>query len=654
MKKVFNIRKEPAPAGNQPQAITSLVSNYTKKKKDVRQTLLGVTGSGKTLTMAHTIEKLGVPTLVLSHNKTLAAQLYEEFRALFPHDNVRYFVSYYDYYQPEAYIPTSDTYIEKTAQINEEIERLRHQAVSSVLERRNTIVVASVSAIYNLGDPETYQQLRIELKKGDVITPRELLSQLRSLQYERNEYEFWRGSMRQRDDFIDVWPPGEDYIIRIQLQGGVIKDIQIMEPLGGALESVESISIFPAQFWLSEEKTRSRAIASIKKDLAKQLKALEQENKPLEAERLKRRTHYDLALIEEIGWCKGIENYTRYFEDRKKGTPPYTLIDYFPKDFLTIIDESHMTLPQIRGMYNGDRARKETLVAYGFRLPSALDNRPLTFKEFEDKLGNTLYVSATPGQYEKDHSSHIAEQIVRPTYLLDPDIEIRPTDNQIPNLIDEIEIRVTKHQRVLVTVLTKRLSETLAEYFSERNIKAAFLHSEIDTLERPKILSQLRSGKYDVLVGINLLREGLDLPEVSLVAILDADKEGFLRDRTSFIQISGRAARHSEGHVILYADRITASMKAALSETSRRRAIQEAFNKKHNKTPLTITKDITYSFHTEEDGANKQPIPEFKKEYAHELERKLQLAQRNLQFEEAARIKKKIQSLSIDKKKRKR
>lgn len=654
MKKVFDIRKEPAPAGDQPQAITSLVSHYKKGKKHVHQTLLGVTGSGKTLTMAHVIQQLGVPTLVLSHNKTLAAQLYEEFKALFPHDHVRYFVSYYDYYQPEAYIPTSDTYIEKTAQINEEIERLRHQAVSSVLERRNTIVVASVSAIYNLGDPETYQQLRIELKKNDVITPRELLSQLRSLQYERNEYEFWRGSMRQRDNSIDVWPPGEDHIIRIQLQGGVIEDIQIMEPFGGSLQSVESVSIFPAQFWLSEEKTRSRAIASIKKDLAKQLKTLEKENKPLEAERLKRRTHYDLALIEEIGWCKGIENYTRYFEDRKKGAPPYTLIDYFPKDFLTIIDESHMTLPQIRGMYNGDRARKETLVAYGFRLPSALDNRPLTFKEFEDKLGNTLYVSATPGQYEKDHSSHIAEQIVRPTYLLDPDIEIRPTDNQIPDLINEIEARVAKHQRVLVTVLTKRLSETLAEYFSERNIKAAFLHSEIDTLERPKILSQLRSGTYDVLVGINLLREGLDLPEVSLVAILDADKEGFLRDKTSFIQISGRAARHSEGHVILYADRITASMKAALSETSRRRAIQEAFNKKHNKTPLTITKDIIYSLHLQKDDGEKQPTPEFQKEYVHELERKLQLAQRNLQFEEAARIKKKIQSLSIDRRKRKR
>ena len=653
MKNVFDIRKEPAPAGDQPQAITSLLSHYTKRK-NAHQTLLGVTGSGKTLTMAHTIQNLGVPTLVLSHNKTLAAQLYEEFRALFPHDHVRYFVSYYDYYQPEAYIPTSDTYIEKTAQINEEIERLRHQAVSSVLEHRNTIVVASVSAIYNLGDPNTYQQLSIELKKGDMIRPRELLSQLRSLQYERNEYEFWRGSMRQRDTYIDVWPPGEDHIIRIQLRGGSIEDIQIMEPLGGSSHSVESVSIFPAQFWLSEEKTRSRAIKAIQKDLASQLKNLEKQGKPLEAERLRRRTQYDLALIEEIGWCKGIENYTRYFEDRKKGTPPYTLMDYFPKDFLTIIDESHMTLPQVRGMHNGDRARKETLVAYGFRLPSALDNRPLTFEEFEKKLGNTLYVSATPGQYEKDHSSHIAEQIVRPTYLLDPDIEIRSTDNQIPDLMNEIEARVTKNQRVLVTVLTKRLSETLAEYFSERKIKAAFLHSEIDTLQRPKILSELRSGTYDVLVGINLLREGLDLPEVSLVAILDADKEGFLRDKTSFIQISGRAARHSEGHVILYADRITASMKAAISETSRRRAIQEAFNIKHNKTPLTIIKDITYSLQGQSEETEKNPVPEFRKEYVHELERKLQLAQRNLQFEEAARIKKKIQSLSIDKKKKKR
>lgn len=653
MKKVFDIRKHPEPAGDQPQAITSLSKGYTNKS-NVKQTLLGVTGSGKTLTMAHTIQNLGVPTLVLSHNKTLAAQLYEEFKALFPHDNVRYFVSYYDYYQPEAYIPTSDTYIEKTAQINEEIERLRHQAVSSILEHKNTIIIASVSAIYNLGSPQTYQSLSIELKKGDEATPRSLLSELRALQYERNEYEFWRGHMRQRDVFIDVWPPGEDHIIRIHAERGIIQSIQIMEPLGESSHFVDSVRIFPAQFWLSEKKVRSLAISAIQKDLATQLKKLEKQNKPLEAERLRRRTEYDLALIEEVGWCKGVENYTRYFEQRKEGTPPYTLIDYFPKDFLTIIDESHMTLPQIRGMYNGDRARKETLVAYGFRLPSALDNRPLTFEEFEKKIKHTLYVSATPGDYEKKHSSAIAEQIVRPTYLLDPDIEIRPTKNQIPDLIREIENRIAKKQRVLVTVLTKRLSETLAEYFSEKNIKAAFLHSEIDTLERPKILSELRSGTYDVLVGINLLREGLDLPEVSLVAILDADKEGFLRDKTSFIQISGRAARHSEGHVVLYADRITRSMKAAISETSRRRAIQEQFNKEHNKTPLTITKDITYTLRDEDNSSEKPPLPEFKKEYRDELERKLQLAQRNLQFEEAARIQKRIKSLSIDKKSKKR
>jgi len=642
---MFHISKQLKPAGDQPRAIRELVSGF--KKNNRFQTLLGVTGSGKTLTMAHVIEKLGMPTLVISHNKTLAAQLYEEFKAFFPHDHVHYFVSYYDYYQPEAYLPTSDTYIEKEVQINEEIDRLRHAAVRSVLQYPNTIVVASVSCIYNLGSPATYQKLALNLSVGQKYTKREFLKSLLALQFERNEIGFWRGNFRMRDRFIDVWMPEGDTILRVALANGVITKLVRTEAPFGNSKEIRVIKLFPAKFWPSEEAMREVVIANIRTDLKEELKTLAKRKKILEAERLRRRTEYDLALIKEVGWCKGIENYSRYFENRQPKSPPFTLLDYFPKPFLTIIDESHMTVPQIRGMHEGDRARKTVLVEHGFRLPSAVDNRPLTFEEFKEHVGEVLFVSATPAEYEKRISSHIAEQIVRPTYLLDPDIEIRPTHGQIPNLIREIETRVFKGQRVLVTVLTKRLAEALAQHLKDKKIKAEYLHSEIETLARPQILYDLRSGKYDVLVGINLLREGLDLPEVSLVAILDADKEGFLRDRTSFIQVSGRAARHLEGHVIMYSDTVTGSMKAAIDEIRRRRVIQEEYNRHHKVKPFPIVKELRLTLKAKEKEAEAPVKNEFEKSYRKELRRKLELAQRNLQFEEAAQIKAKIDALRL-------
>lgn len=638
----------PKPAGDQPKAITELVSGF--KKGNRYQTLLGVTGSGKTLTMAHVIQKLRKPTLIISHNKTLAAQLYEECKSYFPKDNVRYFVSYYDYYQPEAYLPNSDTYIEKTADINKEIEQLRHGAVQSVLQNKNTIIIASVSCIYNLGSPQTFKNVRLNIRVGQELTKKEFLRRLiSSLQYERNEFDFWHGHVRQRDEYIDVWPPGDDIFYRVKIIGNTIREIQeTVAPFGNA-KSVQSVTLFPAKFWISEERMRDIAIANIKLDLQNQLAHLQNKKKFLEAERLKRRTQYDLALIQEVGWCKGIENYTRYFEGRDQDTTPYTLMDYFPADFLTIIDESHMTIPQVRGMYNGDKARKETLVEYGFRLPSALDNRPMRFDEFSKKLHQCLFVSATPGEYEYSVSKKVSEQIVRPTYLLDPYIELRPTAKQIPDVIKEIEIRASKKERVLVTVLTKRLSEALASHLKEKKIRAAFLHSEIETLERPKILMDLRKGVYDVLVGINLLREGLDLPEVSLVCILDADKEGFLRDKTSFIQIAGRAARHINGHVIMYADTITTSIKQAIAETTRRRSLQETYNRKNKKIPRQIVKEIRYTLEEDIDAQERADMVHIQKEYVRdyykELKQKLQLAQRNMQFEKAVHIQKQLLAL---------
>ncbi len=640
----FNISKKLVPAGDQPRAIRELTLGF--KKGDRFQTLLGVTGSGKTFTMANVIQNIGKPTLIISHNKTLAAQLYEEFKMFFPHDHVHYFVSYYDYYQPEAYLPNSDTYIEKTAQINEEIEQLRHAAVQSVLQYPNTIIVASVSCIYNLGSPQTFRGVSLLLEKKQETTSRDLLKELLALQYERNELEFKPGRFRKRDAYIDVWPSGSEDFLRIEISGGVIASLTQHNPYTADKKILTSFHLFPAKFWISEEKMRTIAVANIQTDLAKQIATLQKNNMPLEAERLKRRTNYDVALIKELGWCKGIENYTRYFEGRDADTPPFTLMDYFPKDYLLMVDESHMSLPQIRGMYEGDRSRKKTLIEHGFRLPSALDNRPLQFHEFEKKFLQCLFSSATPSDFERKKSAHIAEQIVRPTYLVDPPVEVRKTEGQIPNLIKEIQGRVARKERVLVTVLTKRSSETLAKYLKDKKIKAVFLHSEIDTLERPKILMDLRKGIYDVLVGINLLREGLDLPEVSLVAILDADKEGFLRDTTSFIQIAGRAARNLNSKVLMYADTYTLSMKKAISEMTRRRAIQEEYNKKHKVIPAQIVKDISYTLRDElEDIEKEEPKTEAARDYVKELQRRLDLAQRNLQFEKAAALKKRIEEI---------
>lgn len=640
---VFNISKELQPAGDQPKAIKELMAGL--KHGDKYQTLLGVTGSGKTFTMGHLIQNYGKPTLIVSHNKTLAAQLYEEFKRYFPKDNVHYFVSYYDYYQPEAYMPISDSYIEKEVQINEELEQLRHAAVQSLLQNENTIIIASVSCIYNLGSPTTYQNLAIKFKVGQEITKRELLKKLLALQYERNEINFWRAKFRQRADYVDVWPPSADIIYRVKIEGGIIKELLQMEAPFGISKPIKEAELFPAKFWPSEESKREIAISNIRLDLQEQLKNLQDRKKFLEAERLKRRTEYDLALIKEVGWCKGVENYSRYLEGRNADTPPYTLIDYFPKDFLMLIDESHMTIPQVKGMYEGDKSRKQTLIEHGFRLPSALDNRPLKFDEFRNKINQCVFVSATPGEYEINKSTQVAEQIVRPTFLVDPSVEIRPTEGQVPDLINEITIRVAKKERVLVTVLTKRLSEALAQHLKEKKIKAAFLHSEIDTLERPKILFDLRNGKYDVLVGINLLREGLDLPEVSLVAILDADKEGFLRDRTTFIQTSGRASRNLGGHVIMYADKMTKSMNSAIAEMDRRRKVQEEYNIKNHKTPVQISKEIAYTLSTEKEPEEIPTKNEFIRDYMKELKQKLTLAQRNLQFEKASQIQAKIDEI---------
>ncbi|MCD6410768.1 excinuclease ABC subunit UvrB [bacterium] len=646
----FKVVSKFKPKGDQPKAISQLAKGL---KKGYRfQTLLGVTGSGKTFTMSKIIEKAQLPTLVISPNKTLAAQLYEEFRMFFPKNEVCYFVSYYDYYQPEAYIPQTDTYIEKDAKINEEIDRLRHKTAQALLTRKDVLVVASVSCIYNLGSPNIYQKLSLHLKRDQIISRRELIARLLDLQYERNDYALWRGKFRLRMNYIDIWTSGEDRIIRIEIDREKIKSISIGEVPFGRFVSVSRIEIWPAKFWLTEKERLNIALSNINLELQEQYRKLKNNGKIIEAERLKRRTEYDIAMIKETGWCHGIENYSRHLEFRKAGEPPFTLIDYFPKNFLLFIDESHITVPQIRGMYEGDKSRKETLIKYGFRLPSALDNRPLKFNEFLKKINQVIFVSATPGKFEKKTSNQIAEQIIRPTYLLDPSIEIRPTKDQVDDLLKEIDQRIKKKQRVLVLTITKRLAEALAEHLKKKKIKAAYLHSEIKTLARPKILSKLRKGEYDVLVGINLLREGLDLPEVSLIAILDADKEGFLRDETSLIQIMGRASRHPEGHIIMYADKITSSMKKAIKETKRRRKIQKEYNRSHNLKPLPITKEVrdTLSLLSREKEET-SPKEEFLKEYFKQLKYQLDLARRNLQFEKAAQIKEKIEKFKskIDK-----
>ena len=644
----FKLISKFKPTGDQPQAIKRLVLGIKKKYRF--QTLLGVTGSGKTYTMASVIEKIGWPALVISHNKTLAAQLYEEFKSFFPENAVHYFVSYYDYYQPEAYLPQTDTYIAKDAKINEEIDQLRHQAVQSVLTRNDVIVVSSVSCIYNLGSPKIYENLALNLKKGQKISRRELFQHLIDLQYERNEYNFLPGRFRTRLDFIDIFSPTGNKIYRLKIEFGELKKIWEAEAFFGDFKEIESLKIFPAKFWLSEKEKLNIAIANIRLELQEQIKKFKKQGKIVEAYRLQRRTEYDLSMLQEVGWCKGIENYSRHLEFRKEGEPPFTLIDYFissyGKNFLIFIDESHMTIPQLKAMYQGEKSRKETLIEYGFRLPSALDNRPLKFEEFLEKIPQAIFVSATPGEFERKKSAQIVEQLIRPTYLLDPSVEVKPTKNQIEVLIKEIEKRVKKNQRVLVLVLTKRLAETLADYLKQRKIKATFLHSEIKTLIRPSILNDLREGKYDVLVGINLLREGLDLPEVSLVAILDADKEGFLRDETSLIQLMGRASRHPEGHVIMFADKITKSMKKAIEETLRRRKIQERYNKVHKVKPRPIVKEVKATLPLEEIKEMKlTPKEEFLKAYLKDLENRLELAQRNLQFEKAALLTEKIKEI---------
>jgi len=642
------------PRGDQPQAIEKL-SQGIARGFDF-QTLLGVTGSGKTYTMAKVIEKTNRPTLVISPNKTLAAQLYEEFKGFFPKNEVCYFVSYYDYYQPEAYIPATDTYIEKDSKINEEIDRLRHEAVQSVLSRRDTIVVASVSCIYNLGSPETYLRERLILKVGQPMTFEQLFGRLLDLQYERNDYELAVGRFRKRMNFVDVWLAGAKVINRIEIEGGRIKSIATSPAPFGKFALTGVADLWPAKFWMAGGEKVNDALENIKSEMEAQVRFFKKEEKLVEAERIRRRTEYDISLIRETGWCRGIENYSRHLDFRKPDSDPYTLLDYFGKDYLIMIDESHITVPQIHGMQAGDFARKQPLINYGFRLPSAIDNRPLKYDEFLKKTNQVVFVSATPGNYERSVSKQIAEQIVRPTYLLDPKIEIRPTENQINDAIKEIELRKTRGQRVLCLTITKRLAEALADHLkkqppsrkasaSQGKIKAEYLHSEIKTLARPKILADLRKGKFDVLVGINLLREGLDLPEVSLIALFDADKEGFLRDETSLVQIMGRASRHPQGLVIMYADNITGSMARAMEETDRRRAIQAAYNKKRGIAPEVIYKEIKETLSARNKAEEKLPADEFIKEYQKELTAKLDLARRNLQFEKAAEIKKQIEKI---------
>ena len=595
----FKISSDFKPAGDQPEAIRSLIKSL--KEKNRHQVLLGVTGSGKTFTMANVIENLQRPTLIISHNKTLAAQLYQEFRDFFPKNAVSYFVSYYDYYQPEAYIPQSDTYIEKESEINEEIDKLRLAATTNLLTRKDVIVVASVSCIYNIGSPIEYGKFVLEIKKGVKLSQKLIILRLTDLQYDRNDYGMKRGTFRLRGENIEIFPAYSDYGLSIEILNDKIKKISEFDPLtGGTIKTLTGSVIYPAKHYMTDPRTYNDVFKQIRADLAIRLGQLRSQNKLLEAQRLEQRTNYDLEMIREVGFVNGIENYSRYFDGRSPGQPPHTLLDYFEecaKDWLCLIDESHITLPQLRGMYNGDRSRKETLIEYGFRLPSALDNRPLRYEEFMQRTHQMVYVSATPNDYElslakEESAKAVVEQLVRPTGLVDPRITIRETKGQINDLISEIEKRVAKSERVLVTTLTKRMAEDLSSFLKEHGIKVSYLHSDIATLDRQDELDKLREGEYDVLVGINLLREGLDLPEVSLVAILDADKEGFLRSRTSLVQIMGRAARHVDAEVIMYADNVTGSMKEAIKEVERRRNVQLEFNKKHKITPRSIVKSI--------------------------------------------------------------
>jgi len=634
------------PGGDQPTAIEKLVTGL--KQGERHQTLLGATGPGKTFTVSNVIKEIKKPTLVLAHNKTLAGQLYSEFKEFFPNNAVEYFVSFYDYYQPEAYVPSTDTFIEKDSSINDEIDKLRHSATSALFEREDVLIVASVSCIYGLGNPEEYNNHVLSLRVGNEMGRNEMLRRLIDIQYERNDIDFQRGRFRVRGDVVEIFPASRDeQCVRVEFFGDEIERIRDMDPLTGEIVADrEHISIFPASHFVTGDTRLQKAIANIEKELEVQLAKLREDNQLLEAQRLEQRTNYDLEMMREMGYCSGIENYSRHLNLMPEGATPYTLLDYFPKDFLLVADESHVTLPQIRGMYNGDQARKQVLVDHGFRLPSAKDNRPLRFEEFEEKVSQAIYISATPGPYELEHSKEMVEQIIRPTGLVDPTIEIHPITGQIDYLMDNIRDRVAKNERVLVTTLTKKMAEDLTDYLKENGVKVNYMHSEIKTLERIEIIRDLRLGKYDVLVGINLLREGLDIPEVSLVTILDADKEGFLRSDRSLIQTIGRAARNSEGHVILFADKVTDSMQRAIDETERRRAIQMAFNEEHGITPQTIKKDVRGVISTtiESDDTveklekfNKLKKPE-RETLLEQLDQEMRQAAKDMQFERAAEL----------------
>ncbi|HAI53023.1 MAG TPA: excinuclease ABC subunit B [Firmicutes bacterium] len=645
------------PAGDQPKAIEQLASGLRRGMQ--HQTLLGVTGSGKTYTMAKVIEAVQKPTIVIAHNKTLAAQLCSEFREFFPHNAVHYFVSYYDYYQPEAYVPTSDTYIEKDASINEEIDRLRHAATSALFERRDVVIVASVSCIYGLGSPEDYVGMTFSLKNGEFRDRDHILRRLVGIQYERNDVGFRRGTFRVRGDVIEIIPVGSENVIRIEMFGDEIERIMELDPITGELiQAHAELTIYPASHFITPEEKLKRAIPVIEAELEERLKELRSQGKLLEAQRLEQRTRFDLEMLAELGYCSGIENYSAPLSGRRPGETPATLLDYFPKDYLMIIDESHVTIPQIRAMYHGDRSRKETLVEYGFRLPSALDNRPLTFEEFEAHMNQVIYVSATPGPYELKHSQQVVEQVIRPTGLVDPEVVVKPVQGQIDDLIDEIEQVVSRDERVLITTLTKRMAEDLTQYLTEVGLKVRYLHSDIDTLERIEILRELRQGVFHVLVGINLLREGLDLPEVSLVAILDADQEGFLRSPTSLIQTIGRAARNVDGKVIMYADRITEAMRYAIDETNRRRRLQMEYNERMGITPSTIRKgisDIAQHLAEEKVAEEKQKYKARLKgslqdviALIQELEEEMYRAAQELDFERAAELRDEIKEIRTE------
>lgn len=641
----FRLETKYQPTGDQPAAIAQLIKGLDAGERE--QTLLGVTGSGKTFTMANIIQDRQAPTLVLAHNKTLAAQLYGEFKEYFPDNEVHYFVSYFDYYQPEAYISSSDTYIEKDSKINDEIDRLRHAATTALLTRRDVIIVASVSCIYGIGSPDDYADMSIRLKTGERRQQDKFVRLLTDIQYQRNDIDFHRGTFRVKGDVVDVFPAGSDVAYRIEFFGDELERITRIDPLTGEiLGEPHELQIFPSSHYVTPKQKLEHAVERIKAEFDDRMKWFEDHDKHLEAQRLAQRTKYDIEMLEQTGFVKGIENYSRYLTNREPGEQPATLIDYFPDDWLLLVDESHQSLPQVRGMYNGDRARKEVLVEYGFRLPSALDNRPLKFEEFDRHINQTIYVSATPGDYELTHSPEPAQQIIRPTGLLDPNIIIRPTKGQIDDLIAEIRERIERKQRVLVTTLTKRMAEDLSTYLQELDIKTAYIHSDVDTMERGDILNDLRSGVYDVLVGINLLREGLDLPEVSMVAIMDADKEGFLRSESALIQTIGRAARHVDGTVLLYGDKVTRSMQAAIDETNRRRAIQEAYNKEHGITPTSIDKAISEGLRAiipkKDDDKPKLDLKKIPKdEYASlikDLSGQMELASANLEFEKAAEL----------------